>query len=117
MTNEPIDPAIPPPLDPTPPRKSPATLPEPEAVPFAAGELTACLSRPHRMLDIVLGERLRLAANLRTGKSMAALVTILLLCSVAFAIPFALIDGPSRVAHIAVLFLGSVLLCFPSLRA
>ena len=46
------------------------------------------------MLDIVLGERLRLAANLRTGQDVRALVAILLLCSVAFAVPFALIDGP-----------------------
>ncbi len=97
-------------------KKSTASPAEPDATPFAHGELTACLSRPHRMLDIVLGERLRLAANLRTGNSMAALVTILLLCSVAFAVPFALIDGPGRVGHIAVLFLGSVLLCFPSLQ-
>ena len=68
------------------------------------------------MLDIVLGERLRLAANLRTGQDVRALVAILLLCSVAFAVPFALIDGPERIGHVTVLFLGSVLLCFPSLQ-
>lgn len=111
MTNDPTDPPTPP-L----PKTAAANPPEPEAMPFAHGELTACLSRPHRMLDIVLGERLRLAANLRTGNNMATLVAVLLLCSVAFAVPFALIDGPSRVAHIALLFLGSVLLCFPSLQ-
>ncbi|MFT7535177.1 MAG: hypothetical protein ACI85K_001128 [Hyphomicrobiaceae bacterium] len=111
MTTDPNDPATPP-L----PKESPAGPIEADAIPFAHGELTACLSRPHRMLDIVLGERLRLAANLRTGNHMATLVTILLLCSVAFAVPFALIDGFSRVADITLLFLGSVLLCFPSLQ-
>lgn len=96
--------------------KDPPDLPADDLRPFAQGELTACLSRPHRMLDVVLGERTRLAANLRTGEGVKALVTIMLLCSVAFAVPFAVIDGPSRVAHIAVLFLGSVLLCYPSLQ-
>lgn len=106
------------PPSPSLPPKVPAAKrsPEPTAQPFAHSELTACLSRPHRMLDIVLGERLRLAANLRTGNSVAALVAVLLLCSVAFAVPFALIDGTERIAHIALLFLGSVLLCFPSLQ-
>lgn len=96
--------------------KVPPEPPKPEILPFGQRELTACVTRPHRMLDIVLGERLRLAANLRTGSDVMALVTVLLLCSVAFAVPFALIDGPERVAHIAMLFLGSVLLCYPSLQ-
>ncbi len=92
------------------------TASKPEIQPFAQHELTDCMRRPHRMLDVVLGERLRLAANLRTGSNVTALVTILLLCSVAFAVPFALIDGLERVAHITLLFLGSVLLCYPSLQ-
>jgi hypothetical protein len=31
-------------------------------------------------------------------------------------VPFAVVDGTSRAGHVAVLFLGSVLLCFPSLQ-
>ena len=114
MTNEPTPPTAA--ASPPPPMPASAKKLEPAAEPFAHGELTACLSRPHRMLDIVLGERLRLAANLRTGENVSALLAILLLCSVAFSLPFALIDGTNRIAHIAALFLGSVLLCFPSLQ-
>jgi len=117
MTN-PADEPTTPPTEPAPPQQpaTPKRAREPEAQPFAHGELAACLRRPHRMLDVVLGERLRLAANLRTGSNVPALVAVLLACSVAFAVPFALIDGTDRVAHIALLFLGSVLLCFPSLQ-
>lgn len=113
MTTEPNDPTPPLPPQSTEREPVPAT---PEVTPFANGELAACLARPHRMLDVVLGERDRLAANLRTGAGIKSLVSILLLCSVAFAVPFAVIDGPARIAHVAALFLGSVLLCYPSLQ-
>ncbi|MFK7738836.1 MAG: hypothetical protein AB8H80_00835 [Planctomycetota bacterium] len=88
------------------------------AVPFEYDELSvaATLRRPHRMLDIVLGERRRLAANMERGFELRALLATLLTCSVLAAVPFALVDGLERIAHVAMLFLGSVLLCYPSLQ-
>ncbi|MGC6486213.1 MAG: hypothetical protein ACON4Z_01080 [Planctomycetota bacterium] len=95
----------------------PPDLPTPpEAVPFAPDELTATARRPHRLLDVVLGERRRLAATLRGGDALPALLLALLVCSLLAALPFAAVDGGDRVAHVAALFLGSVLLCYPSLQ-
>lgn len=90
--------------------------PQIPAEPFAREELTATLQRPHRLLDVVLGERQRLAANLRGGIAIPALLGALLTCSFFGALPFAAVDGFDRIAHIAALFLGSVLLCYPSLQ-
>ena len=42
--------------------------------PFAHGELAATLRHPYRLLDVVLGERRRLAANLRGGVAIPALI-------------------------------------------
>jgi len=90
--------------------------PQTPVEPFAHGELAATLRRPHRLLDVVLGERQRLAANLQRGIEIPALLGALLMCSFFAALPFAMVDGASRVAHVALLFLGSVLLCYPSLQ-
>lgn len=84
------------------------------AEPLSQDEISASFMRPHRMLDVVLGERFRLSANVRTATNLRGLVAALLVCSTLFSVPFALVDGPSRVLHVALLFLGSVLLCFPS---
>lgn len=84
------------------------------AEPLSDDEIKASLTRPHRMVDVVIGERFRLSANVRTGQNLRGLIVALLVCSTLFSLPFALVDGPSRVLHVALLFLGSVLLCFPS---
>jgi hypothetical protein len=85
-----------------------------DAQPLTQQEISASLTRPHRMLDVVLGERFRLSANVRTASNLRALIFALLVCSTVFSLPFALVDGPSRLLHVVVLFLGTVLLCFPS---
>lgn len=100
-----------------PERPTPPDLPdELEATPFAAGELAATARRPHRLLDVVLGERRRLAATLHGAEALPALLAALLVCSLLAALPFAVVDGLDRTAHVAALFLGSVLLCYPSLQ-
>lgn len=97
------------------PAKSlPARTEAEAAEPLSQEEIRASFTRPHRMLDVVLGERFRLSANVRTATNLRGLVAALLVCSTLFSLPFALVDGPSRVLHVALLFLGSVLLCFPS---
>lgn len=85
------------------------------AEPLTREELSASLLRPHRMLDVVLGEPRRLSSNILAGVELRALVLALLVCSTLFTVPFALVDGWSRLAHVAMLYLGTVLLCFPSL--
>lgn len=121
MVNEdPIEPGpaeTPPPIQPNaqPRREDRARAAEPPAEPFAAAELSASIVHPARMLDVVLGERKRLVANLRSGHELRVLLAALFVCSVLFAIPYGLVDGWDRVLHVAVLFLGSSLLCVPSL--
>ncbi|HEX5050752.1 MAG TPA: hypothetical protein VFZ65_03170 [Planctomycetota bacterium] len=113
---EPAGDPPPPPPDASPsPRRERIVDTAPLAAPFGADELSASLVRPARMLDVVLGERQRLAANLRSGQELRALLAALFTCSVLFAIPYGLVDGWGRVLHVAMLFLGSVLLCVPSL--
>lgn len=106
--------------DTPPPLPNPAApvAPPPVAasVPFTDAELRACLARPHRALDLVLAERGRLVASVVSAHALLALVALLLVCSSVFAVPFAAVDGARRVGHVAALFLGSVLLCFPSLQ-
>lgn len=114
LTPPAVPPSNPPPVVHATEVSLPKREPVPEAEPLTQEELTASLTRPHRMLDVVLGERHRLSANVRTGSNLKSVVTTLLLCSTVFSLPFALIDGWGRVLHVAALFLGSVLLCFPS---
>lgn len=95
---------------------SPQLPEEPQVAPFGPGELAATATRPHRLLDVVLGERRRLAATLHGGDALPALLAALVACSLLGALPFAMVDGLDRAAHVAALFLGSVLLCYPSLQ-
>ncbi|MCA8976876.1 MAG: hypothetical protein KDC98_19290 [Planctomycetes bacterium] len=64
----------------------------------------------------MLAERHRLVATVRAGTASTALLAVLAICSTAFAVPFSLVDGGARLGHVAILFLGSVLICFPSLQ-
>lgn len=86
------------------------------SLPFAAAELRACVVRPQRLLDVVLVERQRLVASVLQPAHLLLLVGALLVTAVAFAVPFGLVEGARRGGHVALLFLGSVLLCFPSLQ-
>ena len=92
-----------------------AGTPVPDA-PFTTAELRSCLVRPQRLLDVVLVERGRLVASVLQPANAIALAAALLVCAVAFAVPFGLVEGVRRGGHVAMLFLGSVLLCFPSLQ-
>ena len=85
------------------------------AEPFAAAELRSVLARPDRLLELVLGERGRLVATVRATAGVTVLIGVLLLCSLLCAMPFGTVDGFDRGLHAAALFLGSVLICFPSL--
>jgi hypothetical protein len=92
----------------------------PEPVPtiagFDAAELRAALYLPHRMIDLVLGQRERLSRTVADGRHLGALAAILLLATVTLSLPYGAVLGPGRVWRVAVLLLGSVLICFPSLH-
>ena len=76
------------------PTDTPASRPrraeETPAEPFGKDELQASMTRPLRVLDVVLGERKRMVANVRSARELRQLIYVLLLCSVVFAIPFAI---------------------------
>ena len=92
-----------------------AAVPVP-ALAFDALELRRSLVRPHTILEIVLAERGRLVATVCKHSNLTVLVAVMVATSIAFTVPFALVRGPRQAADIAALFLGSTLLCFPSLQ-
>jgi hypothetical protein len=85
-----------------------------ESPPLGEDELRRLVG-PHRVVDLVLARRDRLAASLARGPRLAALTLVLLLTSVLAALPFGLVlgGGPWRVA---LLLVGSLVVCFPSLH-
>jgi len=86
------------------------------AAPFSPSELKAVLVRPHRIVEVVLAERGRLAASLGDRRSLGMLALILLLSSVAFALPYGAVLDSGRLWRVVQLFAGSALICFPSLH-
>jgi hypothetical protein len=99
---------------PVPAAAAAATVPVASA--FDLLELRRTLARPHTILEIVLAERARLVATVRRGANLGVLVAVLVATSIAFTAPFAMVRNAVRAADIAILFLGSTLLCFPSLQ-
>src|ERR1041385_1770536 len=95
------------------PQPVPATVP-PAA--FQLDELRRPLARPHTVLEIVLAERARLVATVRRGANLGLLVALLVATSILCTVPFAMVRNAVRAGDLAVLFLGSTLLCFPSLQ-
>jgi|SRR5712671_328738 len=111
-----------------PPLSGPAGPPLPDAreggaapataclLPFTADELRAALHHPQRLLGIILAERARLVTSIRAEASLWHLVAVLLLCSIVGALPFGAVLDRGKTGHVALLFTGSVLICFPSLQ-
>lgn len=85
-------------------------------VPHTAQELRALFVAPLRFLQVVLSDHGRLAHTISTGSNMVLLVGALLYASVLFALPFGAVLGLERFWRIAVLLVGSLAICFPSLQ-
>jgi hypothetical protein len=83
--------------------------------PFSRKELNKTLAMPLRLLEVVLAERGRLVANITGRRDLARLALAMLLGSVLFALPYGAVLSPSRFWDIATLFVGSMVICFPSL--
>ena len=94
----------------------PQPAPRPHAEPFSAGEIAAAARQPLRMLDLVLSAPQRVAANVAGDHSLGALGLVFLLASALFAIPYGFVLGLGSWWRVVVLYLGSTLICLPSLH-
>ncbi len=98
------------------PRRAPLAQPVPVAVePFARDELRSVLRRPAGVLQLVLAERARLGASITAGVELRALVVVLFVCAVIAALPCGVVLAGVHAWKVALLYLGSVLLCSPAL--
>jgi hypothetical protein len=69
------------------------------------------------VFEYVLGGKDRLARSIRDGKGIWRLAGMLLAASLLAAIPYGLVSPRAEWWKIAVLFTGSLAICFPSLHA
>jgi hypothetical protein len=90
--------------------------PPPPAEPYGDEELARSVARPDRLAAVVLAAPERLAANIAAGSGLPRLLALLLGASAFFAIPYGAVLGLSFSWRIAVLYLGSTLICFPALH-
>jgi hypothetical protein len=75
------------------------------------------LVRPQRVIEYVLGGKDRLARSIWDGRGIWRLAGILLGVSLLAAIPYGVVSPQATWWKIAVLFTGSLVICFPSLHA
>lgn len=92
----------------------PAPRPAPE--PFSPAVLAELWRRPHRLYELVLAAPDRVGASFaRSGAPGSCLV--LLLCGAAlFALPYGLVLGWDSWWRVSIPYLGSTLICLPSLH-
>ena len=74
------------------------------------------LGAPLHMVDLVLGERRRFAMNVAQEHRLPSLLLVLVVATAAFALPFGAVLGLGGFWRVAVLLLGSLAICFPSLH-
>ena len=92
------------------------TPPSPPASPYEASELRSVFLQPQRALELVLTERERLIETVARRRDLWTVTGVLLYASVVFALPYGAVLGPDRFWRLAALFLGSLLICLPSLQ-
>ncbi len=89
--------------------------PPPAVRPHDVGELRAVFSLPFRVISVVLSEQERLARTIASGGNGVLLVGVLLYTSVLFTLPFGAVLEVERLWRVALLFVGSLGICLPSL--
>jgi len=87
-----------------------------ETQPFSRQELRGMLGAPLRMVDLVLGNRRRFAANVAQEHRLPTLLLVLTIATAAFAVPFGAVLGPGQFWRVAALLLGGLAICVPSLH-
>jgi hypothetical protein len=91
-------------------------LSQEETQPFSRQELRGMLGAPLRMIDLVLGNRRRFAANVAQEHRLPTLLFVLAIATAAFALPFGAVLGVGYVWRVAALLLGGLAICVPSLH-
>ena len=86
------------------------------ASPFERGELIAALRSPLCTIDVLLTQKDRWMATVDAGHHRAAMAALLVLSSLLFSLPYALVLSPTQPLRVAALFGGSTLICLPSLH-
>lgn len=84
--------------------------------PFEAGELRAAALRPDLMIDLLLAQWPRLSCNVQQGQHLKRLIALLLGATIISSLPYAAVLDPQALEKIALLYLGAVAICFPSLH-
>jgi hypothetical protein len=104
------------PLPPPRPVRAPRVPPEP----LSLADIVASWSQPLRLIDLVLTGPARIAVNVERREALWPLAIALLLASSAFAVPYGCVIGESTWWaawwRVIVLYLGSTLICLPSLH-
>jgi hypothetical protein len=100
-----------------PPDEAPAASPRVRSIaqPFEDREIAESWSKPTWLVDAVLAGADRIGASVARRRGLGLLATALLAASVAFAVPYGFVLGPQAWWRVATLYLGSTLICLPSL--
>lgn len=101
-------------ISPNGPSADPKPLSRGEA--FSGEEIRRALVRPALMFEYVLASRNRLRANLSTGHGIWWLTAMLLSVSLVSTVPYGAVSPIHSLWKVAVLFVGSVLICLPCLH-
>lgn len=84
--------------------------------PYEAVELERAWRRPLVVFDVVLSAPERIAASLGRERVLGPLLGVMLVAGAVFAIPYGLVHGPEAWWRIAALYVGSTVICLPSLH-
>lgn len=99
---------------PTPPVPTPPPLPVPPE-PFSARDLRRAAARPSLLVECLLGRNDRLGSTLSGGNATWTLAVLLTAVSLLSPIPYGLLAPTASAWKVAVLFAGSLGICFPCL--
>ena len=81
---------------------------------FTLTDLVAACLKPHRLIELLLGDRARLAQTIVASPILPLLVAVLLVAGLLFAVPFGIAPPVSAFWKVSVLYTGALLICFPS---
>lgn len=93
----------------------PARAPRAPATPHAPEGVAVALWHPLRTVDVVLASPERVAANVDARLALGRLAIVFLVCGALFSVPFGFVLGVESWWRVAMLYLGSTLICLPSL--
>ncbi len=89
---------------------------EPEVEAFSDREMYSLYQRPDRVLDLVVAQWRRFSATVEAGRHLGLLSAAMLATSVIGAAVYGLVLGIDAAWRVAILYVGSLAVCFPSLH-